>query len=301
MRRGDYRAARACRRSGLVLTTTLALLVAAVVIVPGCSGGHVSTAQAPRASVPASASKMRSAPGLDEPLVTTRQTTQAEDEAAQKAITAFAAFRPEGDPAKDDTVASMVPFEAFVGAYPHSGWSASAYTDLGLAYYRGGYFSRAVTAFGRAWEEGKDAKDPRAKSVVDRAFGELAKMQARVGHASEAESLLGEVSGRPVSASATETLAAAREGAWTERHRPEIAFLCGPKALGNVLTTLGASKKARGVADAARSGDHGFTLAEVGDLATQAGLKHRLIYRAPGQAVPVPSVINWKLHHYAAI
>jgi RHS repeat-associated protein len=277
----------------------LLLLVAAVIAT--CSGGEWKRASAAESGTSPHRARILAASGLDEPLVATKPTTEEEDAAASRALHEFAAFVPWNDAAHDDTREGMAPFEAFVNAYPHSGWTASAYADLGLAYYRGGYFSRAFAAFAHAWREGKDTTDRRAKAVVDRAVGELAKMNARVGNAAEAESLLAEMAGRPASAAATETLTAAREGAWTERHRPEIAFLCGPKALGNVLTALGAPQKALDVVEAARSGEHGFTLAEVGDLATKAGLAHRLIFRAPGQPIPVPSVINWKVHHYAAI
>ena len=85
------------------------------------------------------------------------------------------------------------------------------------------------------------------------------------------------------------------------RHDPGISYLCGPKALRNVLETLGATPAAIAVVDAARSGEHGFSLAQLGELAEQAGVAHRLIRREPGEPIPVPSVINWKLSHYAAV
>jgi hypothetical protein len=50
-----------------------------------------------------------------------------------------------------------------------------------------------------------------------------------------------------------------------------------------------------------RSGVHGFSLRDVGSLADSGGLAHRLIHRAPGQSIPVPSVVHWKVDHYAAI
>ena len=53
--------------------------------------------------------------------------------------------------------------------------------------------------------------------------------------------------------------------------------------------------------DAARSGPHGVTLSLVSELASKADVPHELIFRTPDQPLPVPSVVNWKLNHYAAI
>ena len=42
-------------------------------------------------------------------------------------------------------------------------------------------------------------------------------------------------------------------------------------------------------------------MAELGRLADEAKLPHRLIYREPGEPVPVPAVVHWKVNHFAAI
>ena len=196
----------------------------------------------------------------------------------------------------------LAPFTQFLAAYPGSGWSAAVQLNLGLEYYRSGYFSKAIAAYQAAWSLGRNATDYRAKSVVDRAVGELARMYSRLGRATELEALLADVGARAVQGPATELMTNARESDWVMRNNPGVAFLCGPKALANVLLALGATPDAVSFLRAARSGPNGFTLAQVGALADQVGLAYRLIYRTAGQgAVPVPSVINWRLHHYAAI
>jgi RHS repeat-associated protein len=280
-------------------------LTVSILAVPGCSSRPSTTSAPPPgdgrpvAVEPITTSELLAVPGLDEPLVTTKPTTAAEDAAVRAAADVVRAFVPRGDGA--DVREMMDPLESFAAAYPHSGWVASVYTDLGLAYYRGGYFSRAFDAFGKAWTEGRPATDWRAKAIVDRAVSELAKMHARVGHLEPLEALFADLGDRAMSGAATELMQGAREGAWTMRNNPGIAYLCGPKALKNVLRALGAPRTALDVADAARSGEHGFSLAQVDALATRAGLAHRLIHRAPGEPVPVPSVIHWKVHHYAAV
>ena len=137
--------------------------------------------------------------------------------------------------------------------------------------------------------------------MVDRAVGELAKMHARVGHDKELEALLKDIGKRPIGGPATELIQGAREGLWTFHHNPGEGYLCGPKALKNVLLTIKANQKQIKVADDARSGPHGFSLTELAKLADKAKLKYKLIHREPGQPIPVPSIINWNVHHYAAI
>jgi RHS repeat-associated protein len=72
-------------------------------------------------------------------------------------------------------------------------------------------------------------------------------------------------------------------------------------ALKSLLVSAQADSSKIAIMDAARSGPRGFTLAQVSELAGKADITHELIFRSPGQPIPVPSVVNWKLNHYAAI
>lgn len=273
----------------MLVSTILGAVITALVAAPGCAGeGRPSSTAVPRPSVvPTFTSKVLVVPGLAEPLVTTKATTEAEDRALRNATAA-------NDGSRD-------PLVAFLAAHPDSGWSAAIHTNLGLAYYREGFFSRAIAAYEAAWREGRDAADFRAKTLVDRALGELARMHARVGHLKELDALMAEIGDRPIQGGAREFLTGAGEGAWSMRNNPGVSYLCGPKALANVLDALHGSPKATAVVNAARSGEHGFTLAQLGALADKAGVAHRLVHRAPGEPVPVPSVINWRVSHYAAV
>ncbi len=158
-----------------------------------------------------------------------------------------------------------------------------------------------MTAWENAWQAGRTATDPRAKALTDRAVGELARMHARLGHADELEKLFADMGERPISGSASEMITGAREGLWMFRNEPGISYLCGPMALKNLLKSLQASETHIALMDKQRSGKQGFNFAQVSALANQVGLEHKLVYRTPDQPIPVPSIINWKLHHYAAI
>jgi RHS repeat-associated protein len=240
---------------------------------------------------------MRTVPGFEEPLVATGDLIAGEQIDLDAAIAAF-----QIAPAADgDFADSAKAFTDFLTKHPASPWKAAIQTNLGIGYYRAGYFSRALAAWNQAWQSGRNATSIQATALVDRAVGELARMHARVGHATELEQLFADVGTRPVSGPATETMTGAHEGLASFQRDPGTSYLCGPQALKNVLITLKASPEQIKVADDARSGPHGFSLDQVAALAAQAKLPYKLIYRTPGQPIPVPAVINWNVHHYAAV
>jgi RHS repeat-associated protein len=235
--------------------------------------------------------------GFEEPLVATGGTSKAEDDALGAAIADH----------ESSSRAGMVSLEAFLASHPDSGWDLSLQADLALWHYAHGYFSDAIAAWEDAWRRARalptENQSAQAKAVADRAVGELIRMHARLGHVDRVAELLDEVRGRPLTGPATELVAGAKDGLWTMRHEPGIAFLCGPAALLQVAL----AEKTQGAADleklrAYRSDVQGVTLAELAALADQAHLALRPAYRTDiSKGVPVPSVVHWNLGHYAAI
>lgn len=248
------------------------------------------------ASAPMRSGGPRIVPGLDEPLVATGPTSVDEDRALDAALATFRAAS-----ASHGASFPLAALERFNATYPRSGWRVAVLTNLGFAYYRAGYFTRALDSWQAAWDDGRHVDDVRTKALVNRAVGELARMHARLGHADELDRLFRDVGGRSMTGQATETMTGAHEGAWVMRNEPGIAFLCGPSALKNLLIARKASSDAIALVEQQRSGPRGFSLAQLDGLAYRAKLGHRLIHREPGQAVPVPSVVHWKVHHFAAI
>jgi RHS repeat-associated protein len=237
-------------------------------------------------------------PGLEEPLVATGPTTLQEDKDLDAAIAAYSA--PTAAPASDFADDAQ-PLLAYLSEHPSSAWNAALLTNIGIGYYHAGYFSRAFAAWQRAWEIGRDATTPQAKIMVDRAVAELARMHARLGHQKELEGLFADIGQRPISGSATEMIQGAHEGLWKFEHDPGVAYLCGPKALEKLLIALKANPDQIKIADDARSGPHGFSLTQLAALADRTNLNYKVIHREAGQPVPVPSIINWNVHHFAAI
>jgi RHS repeat-associated protein len=193
-------------------------------------------------------------------------------------------------------------FQAYLKQHPDSVYKVALQTNFGLYYYRHGYFTKAFAAWEEAWQGRDIADDTPVKALVDRAIGELIRMHARLGHADELERLLKEVNGRPIVGQATEAIAGAKEGLWKMRNDPGLAFLCGPKALRNVLNLLEPGSSAKQVMlDKYRSGPRGISMAEVEALGHKVGLDWQPSVRIGNAAIPVPSVVHWKVNHYAAI
>src|SRR5260370_27823253 len=228
----------------------------------------------------------------EEPLVATAPTSPAEDHALRAAIQAY-----QGQASPDDFRVLQV----FLAEYPRSGWRVALLTNLGLSYYHYGYFSKAIDAWEQAWRAGRSAAEPSAKALVDRAVGELARMHGRLGHAQELETLFADIGERPVSGPATEAIQGAREALWLFHNDPGVSYLCGPMALKNLLLFQGRPLEQVEFLSEVRSGTNGVSLAEVARLAGKAKLPHRLIFRDAGQPIPVPSIVHWKVTHFAAI
>ncbi len=243
---------------------------------------------------------MRYVPGLEEPLVATGPVSDPETTDLNAALAAYHSA-PDKAGASGDFDDYAKPLLAFIDAHPQSNWNAALYLDVALGYYHSGYFSRTFGYLENAWQLGRDAKSIQAKRLIDRAAAELADMHARLGHAKELEALFADIGDRAITGSAEQKMEGAKDGLRLFRNHPDISYLCGPMALRAVLMSLKASPAQIKVAEDARSGSHGFSLTEVAALADKAGLKFKLVRREPGQPIPVPSIINWNVHHYAAI
>ena len=118
----------------------------------------------------------------------------------------------------------------FLDTHPDSPWAGGLLTNLGLVYYRRGYYSLALQAWRNASTIAMTITAPAQKPLTDRAIGELAYMLAKVGRVSGLEALLESVADRGFSGLATQRIVAATDGLAQMRVRPEVSFRCGPMA-----------------------------------------------------------------------
>jgi tetratricopeptide (TPR) repeat protein len=255
-------------------------------------GCQPSYSAEPEASIGSHSHSITTARVFEEPLLRTKATSADEDNSLKNAIDAYL---------NQSDRTNLRVFERAVAAHPESGWNVALLTNLGLAYYHYGYFSKAIAAWDEAWHQGQDITEPRAKALVDRAVGELARMHARLGHAERLTDLFEELGDRPLSGPATESVLGAREGLWIMENKPEIAYLCGPMALKSVLIETGASAERAQFLDNYKASPRGVALAEVYRLSRIARLPYQLAYREQPQSIPIPAIVHWKVNHFAAV
>jgi RHS repeat-associated protein len=264
---------------------------------------------------------------FEEPLVPIGGEPSAEENAALAA--ALLGYAKRSGP---DDFASLT---GFLETHLHSPWRAAVLTDLGLEYYNTAHYSLALEAWEKAWSLAKDATDGKGKAIADRAAGELASMYGRLGRMTELEALLKSVEGRTFVGAATDRITDAREGLWNMQNKPEISFKCGPYALQQILLsdqkflTSSPTNAGTEIANAA-STQKGLSLPQVAELSKKIGLNYHMASRLPltpslfptrsvkalrggesdGERVSagqmrgdfiIPSVVHWKVGHYAAM
>ena len=186
------------------------------------------------AAAPAPIAAQLAAAHLPEPLVATGPTSAAEDAALLAAVARY-----ENRAHPDDFSA----LTGFLAAHPKSGWRVAVLADLGIVYVHYGYFSRALDAWTAAWHGGKDATAPRARALVDRAVGELLRLDIAFGYRDRLAALLQEIGDRPLAGPANVMLRDAKQTLWVMQTDPKHLYLCGPMALKMLLLALHASDR----------------------------------------------------------
>lgn len=188
----------------------------------------------------------------------------------------------------------------FLQQYPDSPWAAALLTDLGLEYYNTAHYSLAIDAWSNAWSLAGKARDAKAVALVQRAFGELLRMNSRLGRMDELERLLSCTGNQPLPGQAAQRVVDAREALWDMKHRPQIAFRCGPMALRSIRIALGLPGSSDAEIFKSASTQRGCSLPQVAELSRKIGLNYQMAFRDTGDFV-VPCVVHWKVGHYAAI
>lgn len=231
--------------------------------------------------------------GLPEPLVPTGDDVMSEEIA--DLVTALNHFsnRKQGD--------DFTALEEYVASHPQSPWKMAVLTNLGVLYYKAGYFSKTMPTFLNAWEAGKNATEINARRLADRAAGEYAKMLARLGRYEDLKAFLASLGGRDFTGSSSELVVAGIEGKNSMENRPEIAFRCGPMALSRILASQNSPNWSAPAISNARSSRQGMSLEKVADISSQVGLNFQVAKRARGADLLFPSVIHWRVGHYAAL
>jgi RHS repeat-associated protein len=182
-----------------------------------------------------------------------------------------------------------------------SSYEVALLTNLGIEEFQHGYFTRALTSWENAWRLGKADTSYFGKAVVDRAFAELTRMHARLGHFKELEILFKEAEGRNFSGTPQEIVEATKGGYWAMLHKPGESFKCGPAAVGKLFACLHPDQGIPAEVFSAQSTQKGISLRDVRDLSQKVELNLQAAKRSPGVPLIVPCVAHWKQEHYGAI
>ncbi len=192
-------------------------------------------------------------------------------------------------------------FENFLAKYPKSRWAASVKANIGEIKFRSGYLSEAMNLWSDSWQAAKTERDREKAVVANQAIASLLILNARLGRMEELKKYFQEIEGRAFYGSDEEKVRSAREGYWNMEHRPDCSFRCGPLAINSILQK---DKRAPGMdekLEKCQSTKSGTTFAQVKDWAKEVGLNYQLAKRSKGASFITPSVVHWKLDHFAAL
>jgi YD repeat-containing protein len=172
------------------------------------------------------------------------------------------------------------------------------------------HYSLALEAWRVALGHAGDAKDTAGRLVLARAGEELALMYARLGRMQELEALL-KATGNDVAPGAPQKVIRAREALSLMRKQPETSFRCGPLALQSIKQAINPQAAVEEEIRNAASTTNGFSLVQVAELSKKVGLNYRMAFRGSGKSeirnpkseieFVAPSVVHWKVGHYAAM
>ncbi len=215
-----------------------------------------STSRLGLSSMP-SASEISAARVFDQPLLPSRETTVADNQALADALESFARRI-----VRDDFSA----LREFLDTHPLSAWSLALEKQLGHEYYRVGRYSKAIAAWEHAWESGKSADSEVSTVLANSAGSELAMMYARLGRITELRPLLAELDSRPMRGQNSRHIRGASDGLWSMEHQPEVSFRCGPLALDRICFATDRTKAGNQLIQDSQSTTNGFSATQVADL-----------------------------------
>src|ERR1043166_6983759 len=258
---------------------------------------------------------------FEEPLVPIGGEPSAEENAAL--ADALLGYAKRSGP---DDFASLT---SFLETHLNSPWRVALLTGLGFEYYNTAHYSLALEAWKSALAQTNPPTTVNGMVVLSRATEELALLYARLGRMEELEALL-----KPfANGSGSEKINRVRDGLWNMQHKPEISFKCGPYALQRILLsdqrrlTSAATNALMEIFNSA-STQKGFSLPQVAELSRKVGLNYQMAFRSSPRSsrreeahsnsaeerqslltsaatkvgdFVVPSVVHWKVGHYAAM
>ncbi len=198
--------------------------------------------------------------------------------------------------------AGFVSLDRFVKTYPHSAWTPALEVHLAEHDRARGRYDEALAYWQWAWDKTKDNQDAVSQGLAVRSIAGWTRLLASLGRKDEIQSLFGELDERhlPLGMYAT-TIQGTRDAVGIMAGQPGESYRCGSFALAHIATALGAKQSVIRNLYETESPGGGFTMAELLKLARTNGLEVKAVQKPAGADLVVPSIVHWKLNHYAAI
>ncbi len=190
---------------------------------------------------------------------------------------------------------------AFITGHPKSRWTPALEANVGVLKFQAGYLSEALNLWASAWEASKAERGRDQMEMASGAFANLVNLNARLGRRGDLRELFAEADKRPFFGGNEVKVKGAKDGLHYMDHMPSKAFRCGPLAVAKIWSL---SRKGNGqnpILKNAESTVDGTTLAQVKGWADQVGLKYQMAKRAKGAPFLTPSIVHFKLSHFAAV
>jgi YD repeat-containing protein len=192
--------------------------------------------------------------------------------------------------------------EEFLARHPQSAWTPSLRTHLAERYRVMGRYTAALKHWKEAWEQSKTGTDETSRGIAARALTGWMRLLSSVGQKEQVEELLREAERRGLFATPyAPLLYASGEGLSVMKGRPEESYRCGTFAVSQVMKSLSAEVALCRAVREMPSPDGGFRMSELVSIGESNGFHLVAVQRPAGGEIPVPSVVHWKLDHYAAI
>ncbi len=237
-----------------------------------------------------------SAPVFEEPLTWVGDDLPGDEESESlwAAIDVMRQFGPK---------AGFEALEAFIEAYPDSAWIPAVGCNLAFRYREMGRYTLALEHWAAAWDATAEAQDPGGKRVADYTLAHWSSLLVSLGRQEALTVLFAETQGRELDGGPLqERLYATQESYRRMMHDPSVAYRCGTLAVMRLARELALPNTDLSKVMNAQAPGTGFSLAELQDLATGAGLPVVPLLRPEDDgSLVIPSVVHWRQNHYAAL
>ena len=190
--------------------------------------------------------------------------------------------------------------ESFIEAYPNSAWAASLHANLGRFYLDRGRMSLALQHWEAAWLATRPYPDGSGKLVADYALANWTRLLASLGRYETLAVIYQETEGRALDSAVAQKWLRTKEAFHDMGRHPWHSYKCGIYALHNVAQALNLSYDAPALGSV-QSPASGISVQALGELSATLHLGLVPVFRLAGEQLVVPSVVNWRQDHYAAI